>query len=82
MWTELAYIALLAVGFILGLLAYRARAAKVLRAVGKLLDELGDDAEALADYLANPTDENAKRVLEELKDDLPALAEVAKALKG
>ena len=81
-WTVLGYIVPLVVAFLLGWLGYRQRAIKVLKASAKLLRELADDAEAASTYLANPTEENRNKLLEELKDDLPVLAELAAALKG
>ena len=81
-WAALGYIVPLIVVFLLGWFGYRRRVIKVLKASAKLLRELADDAEAASAYLANPTEENKNKLLEEIKDDLPVIAEFIAALKG
>lgn len=82
MWDQLTYVALVVAGFVIGTLGYKAKVVNILRATSKLLDELGDDADALANYLNAPTEENKDKVINELKDDLPAIAEFICTLKG
>ena len=82
MWETIASIIGVIAAFIIGILGYRAKVVKILRATSKLLDELGDDAEAAADFLNNPTEENRQKLLKELEDDLQAIAEFITALKG